>query len=59
MNSWSYHDWEDLSLKENKEKSRKNMKWKRVMKQNKLAERKKTTNKIKQYMYKRWTLNYV
>ena len=53
MNSRSYHDWEDLILKEDKEKIQKNMKWKRVMKQNKLTERKKKTNKIKQNMYKR------
>ena len=61
MNSRSYHDWEDLILKEDKEKIQKNMKWKRVMKQNKLTERKKEKkmNKIKQNMYKRWTLNYV
>ena len=61
MNSRSYHDWEDLILKEDKEKIQKNMKWKRVMKQNKLTEKKKKkkTNKIKQNMYKRWTLNYV
>ena len=41
MNSRSYHDWEDLILKEDKEKIQKNMKWKRVMKQNKLTEKKK------------------
>ena len=29
------------------------MKWKRVMKQNKLTEKKKKTNKMKQNMYKR------
>ena len=50
MNSRSYHDWEDLILKEDKEKIQK---WKRVMKENKLTEeRKKKTNKIKQNMYK-------
>ena len=42
MNSRSYHDWEDLILKEDKKKKiQKNMKWKRVMKQNKLTEKKK------------------
>ena len=52
MNSRSYHDWQDLILKEDKEKIKKNMKWKRVMKQNKLTEKKKP-NRIKQNMYKR------
>ena len=40
MNLRSYHDWEDLIVKEDKEKIQKNMKWKRVMKQNKLTEKK-------------------
>ena len=48
-----------MILKEDKEKIQKNMKWKRVMKQNKLTAKKKKPNKIKQNMYKKWTLNYV